>query len=126
MGADFRDLKAWQHSVRLVALVTKVAQAFRGAGASEAAAQLRRAAESVPANIAEGYGRRVGRDFCRFLRTAAASAAETESHLLVAITCGRVSSDGAASAIASARETRAIIRGLERAIAARTSTRRPR
>ena len=57
---------------------------MRGFGVQSAAGQLLRAAESIPANIAEGYGRGVSRDGLRFFRMAKASADEVESHLRVA------------------------------------------
>jgi len=50
--------------------------------------QIRRAATSVPANIAEGFGRWNARDFARFLAIASASLRELETHLIVAIRLG--------------------------------------
>ena len=70
VAADFVDLLAWQEGVALVRDVVRVAPCVRGAGAEEVVDQLLRAAESVPANVAEGYGRGPGKDFARFLRVA--------------------------------------------------------
>jgi four helix bundle protein len=53
--------------------------------------QLRRAASSVPANIAEGSRRRSGSHFAHFLNTAEASLAETEYHLMLARDLGYTS-----------------------------------
>jgi four helix bundle protein len=71
-----------------------------------------RAAESIPANIAEGYGRGVTGDCARFLTVARASAAELESHLRIAVVTGRLSSDRAQSLIAQAREVRYLVHRL--------------
>ncbi|MGD0297769.1 MAG: four helix bundle protein [Bryobacteraceae bacterium] len=55
--------------------------------------QIRRAAVSIMANIAEGYGRGGKAEFIRFLRISRASALETQSHLYVALDLGYLSSE---------------------------------
>ncbi len=119
MAGDFTDLVVWKEAVALAGDVARLARALRGAASWSAAEQLVRAAESIPANIAEGYGRGLGKDFLRFLRVAAASAAELESHLTVADATGRVSSARVAPLIGRARRVRAMIRGLSQSVAAR-------
>jgi four helix bundle protein len=64
--------------------VYQVTQAFPKAELYGLTSQLRRAASSIPANIAEGCGRNTQRDFVRFLHIAAGSASELEYHLLLA------------------------------------------
>jgi four helix bundle protein len=119
VAADFVDLVAWQEGVALVRDVVRTAPQVRGAGAEDVVDQLLRAAESVPANVAEGYGRGSGRDFARFLRVAAASAAEVESHVRVAEASGRLTSETAETLVARARRVRALVVGLRRSVKAR-------
>jgi four helix bundle protein len=119
VAADFVDLLAWRRAVALVREVVRLAPQVRGPGAAETVEQVMRAAESVAANIAEGYGRGPGRDFARFLRIAAASAAETESHLRVAEACGRLPAEAVAAVISHCREVRALVNGLRKAIKAK-------
>ena len=121
MAADFVDLLAWQRAVGLVREVVRLAPQVRGPGAPDTVDQLMRAAESVAANIAEGYGRGPGRDFARFLRVAGASAAEVESHLRVAEACGRLPADSVAAVVAHCREVRALVNGLRKAINAKSA-----
>ena len=61
--------------------------------APAAADQMVRAAESIPANIAEGYGRGLTRDCLRFLKMARSSTIELESHLRVAVLARRLQED---------------------------------
>jgi four helix bundle protein len=119
VAADFVDLLAWQEGVALVRDVVRVAPQVRGAGADDVVDQLLRAAESVPANVAEGYGRGLGRDFARFLRIAAASAAEVESHVRVAEASGPVQAEVALDLVTRARRARALVVGLRRSVRVR-------
>ncbi len=100
----------------LVREVVRLSPCVRGAGAEEVVDQLMRAAESVPANVAEGYGRGLGRDFARFLRVAAASAAEVESHVRVAEATGRLPAEVALMLVTRARRARALVVGLRRSV----------
>ena len=81
---DFRRLQVWQRSRDLVIAVDKVTRQFPRTDRGVMAAQLRRAALSVPANIAEGCGKSFRKETIRFLQMASGSAAEAESHLEVA------------------------------------------
>jgi four helix bundle protein len=84
MKSSYRDLLAWQRSMDLVDHVYVVVRDFPEYETLGLAAQMRRAAVSVPCNIAEGQGRSSPRDFSRFLRTARGSALELETEILIA------------------------------------------
>jgi four helix bundle protein len=81
---DFRQLKVWQLSRELAVATDAVTRKFPRADRGVVAGQLRRAALSVPANIAEGCGKSSRKDTVRFLQIALGSAKETENHLLIA------------------------------------------
>jgi four helix bundle protein len=78
MGRDFRKIKAWQYADDLAVLVYDKSRCFPKEERYGITSQLRRAAVSVPTNIAEGSGRSKGRDFLRFLTIARGSMAEIE------------------------------------------------
>jgi four helix bundle protein len=80
---NFRSLKVWQKSHQLSLAVYKITQSFPQEEIYGLISQLRRAASSVPANIAEGCGCNGNREFARFLEIALRSASETEYHLLL-------------------------------------------
>ena len=121
MAADFTDLRVWSNSVELVREIAVLTRSMRGPAVRNASDQMLRAAESIPANIAEGYGRGLGDDFARFLRGAGASAAELESHLHVSLASGRLPPARVQPLIAKARALRAMLRALAGSVAVRNA-----
>ncbi|HXB20655.1 MAG TPA: four helix bundle protein [Candidatus Solibacter sp.] len=81
---DFKELRVWQKSHSLALEVYQATRSFPRDEIYGLTSQIRRAAVSVGANIAEGCGRRSDGEFARFLQIARGSAAELEYHLLFA------------------------------------------
>ena len=81
---SFRDLIAWQKAMDLVTLVYQVTEPFPRAEMFGLTNQLRRAAVSVPSNIAEGQARNSTKEFVNFLSISMGSLAEIETQLLIA------------------------------------------
>jgi four helix bundle protein len=90
---DFRNLKVWHKAHALALAVYRATSAFPPAERFGLVAQMRRAAVSVPANIAESCGRRSHRDEAHLLQVAFGSACELEAELLLARDLGYLSSD---------------------------------
>ena len=90
---DFRQLIVWEkaHSATLSAY--RLLRTFPVEERFALADQIRRAAVSVPSNIAEGCGRDSDRDFARFLKISAGSASELEYQMLLARDLGYISAD---------------------------------
>ena len=81
---DFRQLKVWVRAHRVALDVYRATRRFPKDERYGLTSQIRRAASSVSANIAEGCGRGGKADFARFLRMALGSASELENHILLA------------------------------------------
>jgi four helix bundle protein len=81
---SFRGLKVWHSAHQLTLAVYKATAKFPKEELYALTSQMRRAASSIPANIAEGCGRGTDADFGRFLQIALGSASELEYHLLLA------------------------------------------
>ena len=81
---DFRTIKAWPKAHDCVLEIYRHTRDFPTEERFGLTAQLRRAAASVPSNIAEGCGREGDRELARFLSMAAGSASEVEYQLLLA------------------------------------------
>lgn len=75
---DYRDYEVFKTAHDMVLLAYRVTRRFPDAEKYGLVSQLRRAATSVPTNIAEGAGRKSDRDFARFLRIAIGSTNEVE------------------------------------------------
>ena len=78
--------------------------------------QLRRAAVSVPANIAEGHGRGVTKAFVNHLSIAAGSLKELETHLLIAVRLNYVAGDGIAPLLDLSSRIGRMLTGLRRSL----------
>ena len=84
MGASYRDLRVWQESIELVITVYEQTQTFPKQEIYGLTSQMRRAAVSVPSNIAEGKGRSTDRDRSMFFYHARASLLELETQIMIA------------------------------------------
>jgi four helix bundle protein len=80
---SYQDLLVWQKAMDLVVECYRLTQKFPANELYGLTSQIRRAAVSVPANIAEGFGRWHSKDFVRFLLNANGSLKEVETHLLI-------------------------------------------
>jgi len=80
---SFRDLKVWEKSHELALAAYDATANFPKQEMFGLVSQVRRCASSIPANIAEGCGRRGNGEFHRFLQIAMGSASELEYHLLL-------------------------------------------
>jgi four helix bundle protein len=84
MGQSYRDLIAWQKSIDLVTEIYRVTQRFPREELYGLSNQLRRAAVSIPSNIAEGQARFSSKEFHHFLATARGSLVEIETQVIIA------------------------------------------
>ncbi len=81
---SYRDLKVWERAMDLVAASYKLTELLPRSEVYGLAAQMRRAAVSIPANIAEGHGREHLGDYLHHLSIANGSLMELETHFLIA------------------------------------------
>lgn len=85
---SYRDLVVWQEAMQLMAEGYRLANRLPAVERFGLAAQIRRAAVSVPANIAEGHGRRGRAEYLHHLSIAAGSLRELQTHLEIASRVG--------------------------------------
>jgi len=81
---DFRKLKAWQKSQELVESVYRITSGFPASERYGLSSQIRRAAVSISANLAEGCGRMGDTELRRFVRISLGSLSELECEILLA------------------------------------------
>jgi four helix bundle protein len=88
---NFRELKIWQKAHNLVLRVYKSTRKFPKEELYGLISQMRRAGVSIPANIAEGCGKKGDADFARFLQISMGSASELEYYFLLSQDLGYLS-----------------------------------
>ena len=84
MATSFRDLRVWQEAMKLAAGIYRCTAEFPKHELYGLSQQLRRAAISVPSNIAEGKGRNTDKEFSQFLFQARGSLLEVQTQLMIA------------------------------------------
>jgi len=116
---SYKDLIVWQKGIALAKIVYRLTQRFPSEEKFGIIAQMRRAAVSVPSNIAEGQARRTTGEFIQFLSHAEGSVAEPDTQLILSIELKFCSSAGAAPAFELIGELRRMLNVLRRKLSAR-------
>jgi four helix bundle protein len=112
MVQSYRDLKVWQHAIDLVTAIYPLLKRFPKEELYALASQIRRAAVSIPANIAEGQARQHTKEFLQHLSIAKGSLAELDTPLILAERLGYVNNLEIVAIQASMREVRMMLYGL--------------
>jgi len=121
---EYRHLQVWQKAHRLTLEVYRVTRSLPRSELYGLTSQLRRAAVSVPANIAEGCGRGGDVEFLRFLRIASGSASELEYLLVLTADLHLIDAQASEQLVAAIAEVKRMLAGLMTTLTARTPPRR--
>jgi four helix bundle protein len=112
MGRSYRELIAWQKAMKFVTEIYEATRPFPREECYGLTNQLRRAAVSVPSNIAEGQARFSQKEFHHFLSQARGSLTEIETQLLIAKGLRYLSSAKADLLLSAADELGRVLNGL--------------
>jgi four helix bundle protein len=85
---SYRDLEVWKRGMAVAEGAYRMTRSFPKEEMFGMTSQIRRAAASIPANVAEGWGRQGDREFSQFLRIANGSLRGLETHLLLSVRVG--------------------------------------
>jgi four helix bundle protein len=88
-----KDLRVWQQSIEMVTSIYKMTMTFPKDEVFGLVSQMRRAAVSVPSNIAEGYARGSDGEKLHFLRISSGSMSEIETQLMLSLNLGYIGQD---------------------------------
>jgi four helix bundle protein len=117
----YRDLVVWQKAYDLSLAVYRATRGFPNDEVYGLRSQVRRAAISIPSNIAEGYGRRTTAEYARSLNIAYGSRCELETQLSIAADLGYISQTVATKLEQQTAEVERMLTALRRALARRSS-----
>ncbi|HET6434358.1 MAG TPA: four helix bundle protein [Xanthomonadaceae bacterium] len=119
MIRSYRELKVWQEAMELVMAIYAASSTFPMEERYGLTAQVRRAAVSVPSNIAEGHARSSTREYMRFLSISLGSLAEVETQLLIAGRLKYVEAANVDTLLQACDELGRMLRGLGKSLDAR-------
>ena len=106
---NFKELKVWEKAHQITLSIYKVSATFPKEEIYSLTNQLRRAASSVPANIAEGCGKQTKADFANFLNIALGSANETEYFLILSRDLNYINEDNFKALSKEANDVKAML-----------------
>lgn len=113
---NYKHLIAWQRAMDLVEEVYRLTARYPSDERFGLISQTRRAAVSIPSNVAEGYARRTRGDYVHFLHMSRGSANEVETQLLLATRLGFVTANQARRAMDLTLEVQRIMKGLVKSL----------
>lgn len=113
---SYRDLLVWQKSILLAKTIYKLTTEFPSEEKFGLISQMRRAAVSVPSNIAEGQARNTTGEFVQFISHAEGSLAELDTQLTLAAELGFLPQDKVKPCADSIDELRRMLNGLRRVV----------
>lgn len=114
MPTSYRDLLVWKKSMQLVERVYALVRLLPPEERNVLSDQMRRAAISIPSNIAEGHGRFSSKEFAHFLSVARGSLYELSTQLLICEQVGYLSAEQIESALSLEREIEKMLSALAR------------
>jgi four helix bundle protein len=118
---SFEDLDAWKLGFEIAKKIYALTESFPATERYNLTSQLRRSASSIPANIAEGFGRHTPKDYLQFLIYARGSIAETQSHIRLSFELKLLENDDEKAIIALCERARQTLQGLIRYVRSKTA-----
>ena len=112
MIESHQDLTVWQRAMELARETYQVTRTFPSEERFGLISQMRRAAVSIPSNIAEGWGRQTTNQYIQFLQVAQGSASELETQLILAVDLQFLNPRTAHKAQTQIKEIRKMLRSL--------------
>ena len=119
-SGSYKDLIVWQKSIVLVREIYELTKTFPDEEKFGLVSQMRRAAVSVPSNIAEGQARRTTPDFVRFVSNAEGSLAELDTQLILALQLGFCNEARSEKCFDLIEENKKMLNALRRKLMARS------
>jgi four helix bundle protein len=119
---SYRDLEVWQKGVVLTKNIYQATGGFPAEEKFGLVSQMRRAAVSIPSNIAEGHARSSTAEFQRYIMIAMGSVAELETQIIISVDLGFLSATVRSNLLEQLDDIGRMLRGLHQALSRRTKT----
>ena len=116
---SYRDLEVWKRAMKLVKRIYQLTAKFPSEERFGLTNQIRRAAVSIPSNLAEGHARSGSAEFGRFISISMGSVAELETQILLSADLKYSDGESANEILAELNEIGKMLRGLSKSIAVR-------